>query len=70
MNTITGPSDPIYRIMDDIQLKRTAADLLEIFKPLGKALDEVKSDTSFIGECNQIWYNLRNKTPEQFAEIT
>ena len=56
--------------MEDIQFKRTAADLLEIFKPLGKALHEVQSDTCFIGECYQIWYNLRNKTPEQFAEIT
>ena len=70
VNTITGLSDPIYRIMQDIQLKRTAADLLEIFKPLGKALDELQSDTFFIGECYQIWYNLRNKAPEQFAEIT
>ena len=40
-----SPSDPIYRTMEDIQLKRTAADLLEIFKPLGKALGEVQSDT-------------------------
>ena len=51
MNTITGPSDPIYHTMEDLQLKRTAADLLEIFKPLGKALDEVQSGTCFIGEC-------------------
>ena len=70
VNTITGPSDPIYRTMADIQLKRTAADLSEIFKTLSKALDDVQSDTCFIGECHQIWYNVRNKTPEQFAEIT
>ena len=56
--------------MADILLKRTAADLLETLKPLGKALVEVQSDTCFIGECYQIWYNLRNKTPKQFAEIT
>ena len=67
--TITGPSDPIYRTMEDIQLKCTAADLLEIFKPLGEAFEEVQSDTCSIGECYQIWYNLRNKAPEQFAEI-
>ena len=69
-NTITGPSDQIYRSMEDIQLKWTAADLLEIFKPLGKALDEVQSDTCFIGERYQIWYNLRIKTQEQFTEIS
>ena len=30
----------------------------------------MQSDLCFIGECYQRCYNLRNKTPGQFAEIT
>ena len=36
VNAIMRPSDPIYPTMEDIQLKLTAADLLETSKPPAK----------------------------------
>ena len=62
------PTDPIYRSMEDVQLKRTASELLEIFNPLSTSLDTAQSDSSTLSECLELWFNLRMKVPEQFAQ--
>ena len=36
-----GPSDRIYRTMEDVQFERTALEWSVFFKPLGTALDDV-----------------------------
>ena len=68
INTIMKPTDPIYRSMEDVQLKRTASELLEIFNPLSTSLDTAQSDSSTLSECLELWFNLRMKVPEQFAQ--
>ena len=48
-------TDAIYRLMEDVQLKRTASDLLCIFGPMSKALDRMQRDSCVVSECFEIW---------------
>ena len=54
--------------MEDVPLKRAVTDLLEIFKPIGIALDKLQSDTCTVGSVFQIWNEVCVGSPAEYAE--
>ena len=68
INTTMKNTDQIYRFMEDVPLKRAVTNLLEIFKPIGIALDKLQSDTCTVGSVFQIWNEVCVGSPAEYAE--
>ena len=50
--------------MEQIQIKRSAQDLLNILKPVGIAVDKLQSDGVYPGDVVEIWFQLRKMCPK------
>jgi hypothetical protein len=60
--------DPVYRYMEEIQLKRSASDMLRFLQPVGQAVDKFQRDSCTIGECYEIWHSLASEIPDEYVE--
>ena len=52
--------------MEQIQIKRSAQDLLNILKPVGIALDKLPSDSVYLGDVVEVWFQLSSVFPEEY----
>ena len=62
-----GPQDTLYRYMEQIQIKRSAQDL-NTYKPVGIALDKLRSDGVYLGDVVEIRFQLRSVCPEEYLK--
>ena len=60
------PADTVYRLMEQIQVKRSATELLEVLNPIAEALNKLQSDTAKISDAIDISISLKEAIPERF----
>ena len=63
-------NDKIYRYVEEIQLKRSAVDLLDVLNPITEALNLLQGEKTTISEATEIWKALLDKCPGSFKEHT
>ena len=68
INTKLSSTDPVYRFMEEIQLKRSAADALLFLKPLATALDKFQSKDCGLSLTYETWQSVIECAPDTFVE--
>ena len=66
--TKLSSTDPVYRFMEEIQLKRSATDALLFLKPLATALDKFQSNDCGLLLTYEIWQSVIECAPDTFVE--
>ena len=68
INTKLSSTAPVYRFMEEIQLKRSATDALLFLKPLATALDKFQSNDCGLSLMYEIWQSVLECAPDTFVE--
>lgn len=59
--------DNIRRLIENLQIRRAASDLLSYHDPIGKANNRMQAEGVTLGESVEIWLDLLNEFPKEDA---
>ena len=69
VNNNCRSSEPVFRYMEEISLKRSIEDILEFLEAISQMLDDLQKDTCTLSDSFQLWNSVISAAPIEYSEF-